>query len=143
MSLYTPIIVTPLVPAGSAVTLVMPESVEQTANTVTFEIVDPLGANAAPVDLEALLSLLVTGSPERIQQDTRRDGLRQVQADPPARLVSVDWQEFEHYGDTAQSRSAIGALTIAARRYDRDGLRYTLLLYRAEAIWTRMGVLEL
>lgn len=143
---YTPITVTPLNPPGSAVTLPMPESVENATNTVTFEFLDPMDASGQPVDLPTLAASVLTGSTERIQQDIRRDGKRQVQSDPPARLVLVEWQEIEHYTAVQRSYTAIGALVLAAKRYNKsasDGTNLSLILYRADAIWTAEGVLEL
>lgn len=146
MSSYTPITITPLNPAGPAVILPMPESVESTANTVSFEFLDPMDASGQPVDLPTLAAPALTGSPERIQHDIRRDGKRQVQSDPPARLVEVQWAEIEHYSAVQRSYTAIGALVLAAKRYNKsasEGASISLILYRADAIWTAEGVLEL
>jgi len=145
MSIYSPVTVTPLIPPGSTITLPMPESVENTTNTVVFEFIDPMDGSG-PVDLEALVAPVLSGSAERIQQDVRRDGLRQVQTDPPATLVSVSWQEVEHYGGTTRNYSAIGALVLAGKRWNKaasEGTQMSLILYRADAIWTNEGVLSL
>lgn len=145
MSIYTPITVTPLIPSGPSVQLPMPDSIEHATNTVTFEFVDPMSASGQPIDLPALVASILTGSPERIQQDIRRDGKRQVQSDPPARLVLVEWREIEHYSYAERSYTAIGALVLAAQRYNKsanEGVSASLILYRADAIWTPEGVLE-
>lgn len=145
MSTYSPITVTPIIPIGDPIVLPMPDAVESTANTVVFEFVDPMNQTGNPINIETLVAPITSGTPDRIQQDIRRDGKRQVQTDPPATLVNVSWSEIEHYTNTPRLYSAIGALAISGKRWNKgaiEGMQISVILYRADAIWTHEGVLE-
>ena len=126
MSLYTPITVTPVAPAGSAVTLPMPESVQfQGSSSISFVFKDPWPST----DLQALLQPVLSQPAEKILTGRTLLNKQYAIVSPPGVLVDLTWGEAEPFDGGTIAHAARGVLALPTGGYDRSSRTFNVVLY--------------
>ena len=72
-----------------------------------------------------------------VAQYRNRLGYYLLVADPGARLVQVQWQEWDPWASTVRTRSAKGALALAQHRTSASDETLAVVLYVGSAIYER------
>lgn len=131
--MYTPITVTPYAPSGSAITLPMPESVDDRDYDVSFIFKDPTDGAGTPVNIEALLSGHLCDGSIQTPIITRSNKVKRLARDPNP-MVRVQWKRIEPFSGVEVDYSAYGGLYIAAKPFSRNDYSLTVVLYKAHFI---------
>lgn len=137
MSQYTPVVITPLNPSGSAVTLPSPDRVSVRPESITFAFDDPVDGSGNGVVLETLVTPLVCKQPG--QPWLTRSGKRGiVVSDSGAVRVQAQWKRIEPFSAAMQTYTVAGALVLPEWSVDRQQQAgFTLVLYVADVIYRR------
>ncbi|MBF6595815.1 MAG: hypothetical protein IVW51_15430 [Thermaceae bacterium] len=126
MSLFTPITVTPVNPAGPNIILPMPDAVNvQGSSNVTFTYRDPW----PQTDLPLLLAGALSQPAEKIVAGRTLFNSQYAIVNPPGVLCDVTWGDAEPFGGGIISHTARGVLALSSSAFDRNSRSINLILY--------------
>lgn len=131
--MHTPLLITPYSPAGTLITLPMPDSVDERDYDVSFTFRDATDGAGNPVDVEALVRPVLCDGSVQTPIVTRNGVLKRIARDP-APMVRAEWKQIEPFGATERNYTAYGGLYLAAKPFDRKSNNITLVLYKAQML---------
>jgi hypothetical protein len=125
---FTTVTITPAL-GGTPLTLPMPEAVDTDAvGNVTFTFKDPTQDHR---------SALATLAARAVEQHRNRAGALLAVADAGAVLVTAAWSDVLPWDGTLRAQAVTGVLALPNYRVARTDEAFTVILYRAAALYER------